>query len=182
MRHQAICNRAADLRRGKKISASRRGGDRTSHDSRSAGVAEVGAERGQTFGLDIYGLDLLETDNGPVIVDINDFPGFGGVPDAPRRVADYILQLAQDRRPLRRVGDRKPLVRGGRSETGVAVRAEDYEPYRRLNGARAQQQRAGRNGSGKIVRLSESVLRAREKSVGPGASLPEIRPSTSSGS
>lgn len=136
---------------------------------------------GKLFGLDIYGLDLLETDNGPVIVDINDFPGFGGVPGAPRRVADYILQLAQDSRLFRRVGGRKPLLSAGQSETEVAVRAEDYETYGPPNGGQPELQRAGRNGNGKMVRLSEKVFRAREESVHPGTSLPEIRPSTSSG-
>src|SRR3989442_14608721 len=32
---------------------------------------------GEIFGLDIYGLDVLETSKGPIVVDINDFPSFG---------------------------------------------------------------------------------------------------------
>lgn len=49
---------------------------------------------GQVFGLDIYGLDVIETADGPVVVDINDFPSFGQVPKATALVSDYILQLA----------------------------------------------------------------------------------------
>jgi ribosomal protein S6--L-glutamate ligase len=49
---------------------------------------------GKIFGLDIYGLDVVETVHGPVVVDINDFPSFGQVPHAIPLVSAYILQLA----------------------------------------------------------------------------------------
>jgi len=51
---------------------------------------------GELFGLDIYGLDVLETSNGPIVVDINDFPSFGHVPGAVSRISNYILRLAKD--------------------------------------------------------------------------------------
>jgi len=50
---------------------------------------------GQLFGLDIYGLDVVETTHGPVIVDINDFPSFGHVPGAVSLVSTYILHVAR---------------------------------------------------------------------------------------
>src|SRR5207302_1765636 len=50
---------------------------------------------GEIFGLDIYGLDVVETSNGPVVVDINDFPSFGHVPGAVSRVSNYILHIAE---------------------------------------------------------------------------------------
>lgn len=49
---------------------------------------------GEVFDLDIYGLDVVETSKGPVVVDINDFPSFGQVPDAIGRISHYILRLA----------------------------------------------------------------------------------------
>ncbi len=49
---------------------------------------------GNLFGLDIYGLDVVEAAHGPVVVDINDFPSFGQIPQAVPLVAAYILQLA----------------------------------------------------------------------------------------
>jgi ribosomal protein S6--L-glutamate ligase len=52
---------------------------------------------GQLFGLDIYGLDVVETTRGPMVVDINDFPSFGHVPQAIRLVSSYIEQLAMRR-------------------------------------------------------------------------------------
>jgi hypothetical protein len=49
---------------------------------------------GKIFGLDICGLDVVETLQGPVVVDINDFPSFGQVPHAVSLVSAYVLQLA----------------------------------------------------------------------------------------
>ncbi len=50
---------------------------------------------GHLFDLDIYGLDVVETRQGPVIVDINDFPSFGRMPEAVARVSTYILHIAR---------------------------------------------------------------------------------------
>ena len=50
---------------------------------------------GKIFGLDIYGIDVVETPQGLAILDINDFPSFGGVPRAVIRVAEYVLHAAK---------------------------------------------------------------------------------------
>ncbi len=50
---------------------------------------------GALFGLDIYGLDVVDTPQGLVMVDINDFPGFGQVPQAVSRIARHIIRIAQ---------------------------------------------------------------------------------------
>ncbi len=50
---------------------------------------------GEIFGLDIYGVDVVQTRNGPVVVDINDFPSFGHVPGAVSHVSNYILHIAE---------------------------------------------------------------------------------------
>lgn len=47
------------------------------------------------FGLDLYGVDVLLGPDGPVVVDINDFPSFRQVPDAVSRVARAVLRLAR---------------------------------------------------------------------------------------
>lgn len=49
---------------------------------------------GQVFGLDLYGVDVLETPDGLMLVDINDFPSFYGVPRKVASVAEYILHAA----------------------------------------------------------------------------------------
>ena len=46
------------------------------------------------FGLDIFGVDVVRTVSGWVVVDVNDFPSFGVVPDAVPRVAATVLRLA----------------------------------------------------------------------------------------
>lgn len=56
---------------------------------------------GDIFGLDIYGLDIVETAQGPVIVDINDFPSFGQVPQAIQLVATHIAHLTTQSRGQR---------------------------------------------------------------------------------
>ena len=61
---------------------------------------------GRVFGLDIYGVDVLETPSGWVAVDINDFPSFSTVPQAVTWVADAIVaavrrRLARRLTPLR---------------------------------------------------------------------------------
>ncbi|WP_458090100.1 ATP-grasp domain-containing protein [Streptomyces malaysiensis] len=61
----------------------------------SAEVAAIAAEVGAVYGLDLYGVDVLLGPDGPVVVDVNDFPSFTGVPDAAARVGRAILELAR---------------------------------------------------------------------------------------
>lgn len=42
--------------------------------------------------LDFLGVDVLLSDRGPVIVDVNDFPGYRGIPDAAQLVAEHLLE------------------------------------------------------------------------------------------
>jgi ribosomal protein S6--L-glutamate ligase len=57
-------------------------------------VRKLALQVGKLFGLDIYGVDIVETPQGPAILDINDFPSFGGVPRAVVRVSEYVLHAA----------------------------------------------------------------------------------------
>lgn len=66
-------------------------------------VARLAREVGAVFGLDLYGLDVLLGPDGPVIVDVNDFPSFRQVPNAVARVARAVLRLAAS-------GGRAPVV------------------------------------------------------------------------
>jgi ribosomal protein S6--L-glutamate ligase len=69
---------------------------------------------GKIFGLDIYGIDVVETPQGLAVLDINDFPSFGHVPGAVRTVAEYILHAAKQ-------AERKRLARSGRSKDSHQV-------------------------------------------------------------
>ncbi|MFF3679694.1 RimK family alpha-L-glutamate ligase [Streptomyces sp. NPDC002120] len=61
----------------------------------SAEVAAIAARVGEVYGLDLYGVDVLLGPDGPVVVDVNDFPSFRQVPDAAARVARAVLELAR---------------------------------------------------------------------------------------
>lgn len=50
---------------------------------------------GRAFGLDIYGIDVVETPQGWMVLDVNDFPSFGRVPQAAERLARTVLRLAR---------------------------------------------------------------------------------------
>lgn len=57
-------------------------------------LRKIALDVGRVFGLDIYGIDVVETPQGFFILDINDFPSFGGIPRAVVRVSEYILHAA----------------------------------------------------------------------------------------
>ncbi|MFE1769401.1 RimK family alpha-L-glutamate ligase [Streptomyces angustmyceticus] len=59
-------------------------------------IARIAADIGTVFGLDLYGVDILLGPDGPVAVDINDFPSFRQVPDAVARVSAAIVDLARN--------------------------------------------------------------------------------------
>ena len=50
---------------------------------------------GEAFGIDLFGVDIIERDGTPYIVDMNSFPGFRGVPDGIACVARYLYQAAE---------------------------------------------------------------------------------------
>jgi ribosomal protein S6--L-glutamate ligase len=58
-------------------------------------LRKLALDIGRIFGLDIYGIDVVETPQGLAVLDINDFPSFGRVPRAVIRVAEYILHAAK---------------------------------------------------------------------------------------
>ena len=53
-------------------------------------------EIGKTFNLRLYGVDLLMTTSGPVIVDVNSFPGFRGVQGADDALVSLVESLGKE--------------------------------------------------------------------------------------
>jgi ribosomal protein S6--L-glutamate ligase len=53
-------------------------------------MKEITLRCGSAFGIDVYGIDIIISEGKAVVVDINTFPGFKGVPDAATLLADYI--------------------------------------------------------------------------------------------
>jgi ribosomal protein S6--L-glutamate ligase len=57
-------------------------------------IRDIAIRCGAALGLGIYGLDILETEAGPRVVDVNAFPSFRGVIGAAPLIIDYITSCA----------------------------------------------------------------------------------------
>ncbi|MEU5419640.1 RimK family alpha-L-glutamate ligase [Streptomyces sp. NPDC001407] len=53
---------------------------------------DVVRRAGEVFALDVYGVDLLDVPEGPLIVDVNAFPGIRGQRGAPEALASLALR------------------------------------------------------------------------------------------
>ncbi|MCF3179926.1 alpha-L-glutamate ligase [Streptomyces polychromogenes] len=58
------------------------------------GWAGLALRVGEVFGLDVYGVDVIATDRGPLIVDVNAFPGIRDQAGAPEALAALALRRA----------------------------------------------------------------------------------------
>ncbi len=58
-------------------------------------MKEIALQCGQAFGVDLFGIDIIYSAGKPYVVDINSFPGFKGVPDAARLLANYIYSATE---------------------------------------------------------------------------------------
>ena len=47
--------------------------------------------------MSVYGVDFIETSNGPYIVDVNDFPSFRSIPEGISLISDHVYNLIQIR-------------------------------------------------------------------------------------
>jgi glutathione synthase/RimK-type ligase-like ATP-grasp enzyme len=50
----------------------------------------------EAFGLELYGVDVLPSPDGPLVVDVNDFPNYTGIAEAPEVVADLVESRITD--------------------------------------------------------------------------------------
>lgn len=79
---------------------------------------------GEVFGLGLYGLDVIESPAGPVVVDLNYFPGYKGVPDVAPLIADYIEAYAEGRVRLQPPARVQVRTDGGRTPVADAMEIE----------------------------------------------------------
>jgi ribosomal protein S6--L-glutamate ligase len=49
---------------------------------------------GELFGLELYGVDCLETSHGPLVIEVNDFPNYTGVEEADDRLVALVERCA----------------------------------------------------------------------------------------
>jgi ribosomal protein S6--L-glutamate ligase len=73
----------------------------------TAEQADIARRCGRAFGIDLYGVDLIESEGKTYVVDMSSIPGFKGVPDAPSLLASYFRAAAEraaGREPVSLVG------------------------------------------------------------------------------
>jgi ribosomal protein S6--L-glutamate ligase len=58
-------------------------------------LREIAVRCGQAFGIDLYGVDVIESGGRRYVVDMDGIPGYKGVPDAPQLLARYFHQAAE---------------------------------------------------------------------------------------
>src|SRR5205823_3018930 len=58
-------------------------------------LEDIARRCGAAFGIDLFGVDVVESEGRPYVIDISSFPGFKGVPHGPRRLARYIYAAAE---------------------------------------------------------------------------------------
>jgi ribosomal protein S6--L-glutamate ligase len=58
-------------------------------------MRDLAVRIGAAYGLDVYGADVIAGDSGCTVVDVNDFPSFGMIAEAPREVAATVVELAR---------------------------------------------------------------------------------------
>jgi ribosomal protein S6--L-glutamate ligase len=67
-------------------------------------LREIALRCGQAFGIDLYGVDVVESGGMRYVVDMDGIPGYKGVPHAPQLLARYFYlaaeRAAQGRLPL----------------------------------------------------------------------------------
>jgi ribosomal protein S6--L-glutamate ligase len=56
-------------------------------------VRRIALAAGRALDLTLYGLDIIESPEGPVVVDANYFPGYKGVPDAGALIGEHLDAL-----------------------------------------------------------------------------------------
>src|SRR6266700_450726 len=58
-------------------------------------LEDIARRCGSAFGIDLFGLDVVEREGRTYVIDISSFPGFKGVPHGARRLARYIYGAAE---------------------------------------------------------------------------------------
>jgi ribosomal protein S6--L-glutamate ligase len=77
------------VRRASPLNGSKRPTEQVAVDRE---LRDLAAACRRLFGLDLLGIDVLESRSGPLVVDVNDFPNYTGVDGAPEAVGRLLLQ------------------------------------------------------------------------------------------
>ena len=58
-------------------------------------LCEITLRCSRALGIDLFGIDIVESEGRPYVVDMSSMPGFKGVPDAPSYLASYLYDAAK---------------------------------------------------------------------------------------
>jgi ribosomal protein S6--L-glutamate ligase len=57
----------------------------------TADLRRLAIDCSELFGLELFGVDCLVTPTGPVVIEVNDYPNYSGVPEADEALASHVL-------------------------------------------------------------------------------------------
>lgn len=58
-------------------------------------LCDIARRCGRAFNIDLYSVDIIESEEKPYVVDMSSIPGCGGVPGAPQHLASYLIAAAE---------------------------------------------------------------------------------------
>jgi len=61
----------------------------------TAALRDLALRCGTVFGLDLYGVDCIETPEGPVVIEVNDFPNYSGLEGVDDPLARFVTDRAR---------------------------------------------------------------------------------------
>jgi glutathione synthase/RimK-type ligase-like ATP-grasp enzyme len=61
----------------------------------SGEIKSIAQRVGEALGLGLFGIDIIEAEAGPMVVDVNYFPSYYAIEAAPAAIADYIDGFAR---------------------------------------------------------------------------------------
>jgi ribosomal protein S6--L-glutamate ligase len=71
--------------------AHRRGSPEATTVELTPDLRRLALECSELFGLELFGVDCLVTPAGPVVIEVNDYPNYTGVPEANEALASHVL-------------------------------------------------------------------------------------------
>jgi ribosomal protein S6--L-glutamate ligase len=57
----------------------------------TADLRRLAIDCSELFGLELFGVDCLLTPTGPLVIEVNDYPNYSGVPEANAALASHVL-------------------------------------------------------------------------------------------
>jgi ribosomal protein S6--L-glutamate ligase len=66
----------------------------------SSHLRNLGLRCGDVFNLELYGVDCIETEQGPLVIEVNEFPNYSAVPGVDDKLSNFVLAFAKQERTL----------------------------------------------------------------------------------